>query len=220
MCPNSNVPVFSRFGITKMGFMMVAIEVAKKHASIGTLLRCACAFGAKEIIVVGWSVYSTYGAHGAQKHLPIRHFYTWMEALHYIKIERGCDVVGIASSVSATSTAIFDVEYKSGNVCFVVENKLGSHLPSVCDRLCHVPIPNLGEESIVHMDSKDSACLQHFCTHSTFQTIPYRDGKHQVNGNVAIQTRGQNDRKPHHNLLNLELEAFDSFHLFTFHEQY
>ncbi len=203
-----------------MGFMIVAIEIAKKHVSIGTLLRCACAFGAKEIIVVGCSVYSTYGAHGAQKHMPIRHFYTWVEALHYIKIERECEVVGIASSVSASSTAIFDVEYKSGNVCFVVENKLGSQLQSVCDKLCHVPIPNLGEESVVHMDSKVSACLQHFCTYSTFQTIPYIDGKHQMNGAVAIQIRGPNDRKPNQNPVNQELEAFDSFHLFTFHEQY
>lgn len=44
--------------------MCVAIETSKR-SNIGTLLRCAVAFGSEAIIIIGDTDYGTHGAHGA-----------------------------------------------------------------------------------------------------------------------------------------------------------
>jgi hypothetical protein len=46
------------------------------------------------VVAVGKEAFSTHGAHGAQKHVATRHFYTFLEARDYLK-EEGCTICGV-----------------------------------------------------------------------------------------------------------------------------
>jgi len=74
---------------------VVAVET-HRHKSIGPILRCAAAFGVTELYIVGSNQYSTHGAHGAQNHLQVWHFFYWNECLDFIK-SRYNDNIGIYS---------------------------------------------------------------------------------------------------------------------------
>jgi hypothetical protein len=173
-----------------MGYMIVATEVAK-YQSIGTLIRCACAFGAKEVVIIGSLSYSTYGAHGAQKYMTVKHFYTWMEAMNYVQVTCDCEVIGISTVTSESSVPIFCMDYKTKpNVCFVVTSSNKVHLsPEIkvfCDKIVHVPFPNTNEESSVHIDSKTSICLQHYSSSASFLPTPFLDGKYATSTPVFV----------------------------------
>ena len=43
---------------------------------MGTLARCATAFGVAEVLLVGERNYNSFGAHGADAHVSFRHFPT------------------------------------------------------------------------------------------------------------------------------------------------
>lgn len=45
----------------------VALFNPSPRNNLGTLIRCASAFGVEELVIVGVSKWSTHGAHGSQK---------------------------------------------------------------------------------------------------------------------------------------------------------
>jgi hypothetical protein len=73
---------------------ILAVETTR-HKNVGTLLRCASAFGARCVVIVGSPQYSTHGAHGAQTHVEVVHFYYWRECLDFCG-QMGCTVYGIS----------------------------------------------------------------------------------------------------------------------------
>lgn len=48
-----------------VAYLVVANPSSKNN--LGTLIRCAAAFGVEEVVVVGASKWSTHGAHGSHK---------------------------------------------------------------------------------------------------------------------------------------------------------
>jgi hypothetical protein len=48
--------------------------------AVGTLARCATAFGVAEVLLVGERNYNSFGAHGADAHVAFRHFPTLAQA--------------------------------------------------------------------------------------------------------------------------------------------
>ena len=103
--------------------LLFAVETYR-HKSIGTLLRCACAFGASSVIVVGSPMYSTHGAHGAQTHVEIIHFYYWKDCVEYCR-NKGCAVYSISPRAidqqlcRPESLSVDDFMF-SGSACFIV----------------------------------------------------------------------------------------------------
>lgn len=57
----------------------LVIEIKPKQ-NIGTILRCAVAFGIDALVVIGSHKFGTHGAHGAQKFIPVLHFYYWVSS--------------------------------------------------------------------------------------------------------------------------------------------
>ena len=47
---------------------------------MGTLARCATAFGVAEVLLVGERAYNTFGSHGAADFVTFRHFHCLEEA--------------------------------------------------------------------------------------------------------------------------------------------
>ncbi|CAN0526963.1 unnamed protein product, partial [Scytosiphon promiscuus] len=51
--------------MSAVAYLVVANPSSKNN--LGTLIRCAAAFGVEEVVVVGASKWSTHGAHGSHK---------------------------------------------------------------------------------------------------------------------------------------------------------
>ena len=71
---------------------------------------------------VGKEQFSTHGAHGAQKHLRTRHFYTFAEAREYLKGE-GCWICGV--EIVTGATAVQSKPFR-GSTAFVIGNEVSS----------------------------------------------------------------------------------------------
>jgi hypothetical protein len=164
--------------------LIIAIET-HRHKSIGTYLRCASAFGATTVIVVGSPVYATHGAHGAQNHVQVTHFYYWNECVAYCR-ELGCNIYAISptafGSVSETSksASIDTYEFAGQNACFIVGEKDGltAEQMQVSDAVLHVDVPFAPYADKVVYDSKVAICLQQFAVASNMEPRGFENEKH------------------------------------------
>ncbi|KAJ1442870.1 hypothetical protein B484DRAFT_441933 [Ochromonadaceae sp. CCMP2298] len=94
---------------------ILAVET-HRHKSIGTLLRCASAFGARCVVIVGSPQYSTHGAIGAQRYMEVVHFYYWNECLEYCR-EAGCSVAYGISPRALISSSGFESDCADSSEC-------------------------------------------------------------------------------------------------------
>lgn len=166
--------------------MILAVETFR-HKSIGTLLRCASAFGASCIIVVGSPQYSTHGAHGAQNHIDVIHFYYWKECLEYCR-ERGYAVYSISPSrlaaetlgVPSGSKSVDTHDFQNTSSCFIVGEREGltTEQLSISDVVFHVDIPCMQFEDKVVYDSKVAICLQQYASTADLAPRSHENEKH------------------------------------------
>lgn len=78
--------------------LYVVIETTRGQC-IGTTLRCAVAFGATALILVGSDKVSTHGAHGAQNHIRMLHFFYWRDCEVFLSSKK-CSIHGIVGNES------------------------------------------------------------------------------------------------------------------------
>eukprot|EP01039_Chlorochromonas_danica_P000775 gene775-840_t len=169
-----------------------------RNRSLGTLIRCASAFGATAVIAVGSSHFSTHGAHGAQRFLPQLHFHYWSDCVAFLK-ERGCTLYAFSptqkvkveeeqqqntntdtnTNTAMTSRPISEVHFNS-SLAFLLgpKNNLTSEIISYCDEVLHVPLPDAQCELLVHYDAKLSLALQQAAVQLLFTPTAFRGGKH------------------------------------------
>lgn len=179
-----------------------------RNRSLGTLIRCASAFGATAVIAVGSSHFSTHGAHGAQRFLPQLHFHYWSDCVTFLK-ERGCALYAFSPSQkvkveergaaeeeeaqcttnTGTSTAscpLSEVHFDS-SLAFLLgpKNNLTLEIISYCDKVVHVPLPDAQCEALVHYDAKVSLALQQAAVQLLFTPTAFRGGKHDRQLEIA-----------------------------------
>lgn len=75
----------------------VAIE-SSKNQSLGTIIRCVVALGARYLVIVGSKKIGTHGAHGSQKYVHILHFYSWKDAILHMRTIGYQEMVGLCCS--------------------------------------------------------------------------------------------------------------------------
>ena len=125
--------------------LFLAIEV-KNHQNIGTYLRSAVAFGADAIIVIGSTKFGSHGAHGAQKHINIVHFYTWSECSIFAKLMNSKFYgIDIASQYTDFNSHISPEQMKyTGSAIFIVNisGKLFDHERTLCSSIISLNIPS------------------------------------------------------------------------------
>lgn len=152
--------------------MYVVIETVRNQ-NIGTTLRCAVAFGATSLIIVGSDKVSTHGAHGSQHHLPILHFFYLEECKTYLRSKK-CWIYAIVPPTETTKFSnvvnIQRVTY-SGACAFVLASKFGLSMDQagICDSLVSVAFPKKEFSRDVLYDVTVSIVLQHFTTLMQYQ---------------------------------------------------
>ena len=143
--------------------LYVVIENSRNQ-NIGTTLRCAIAFGAKALLVVGSDKFSTHGAHGAQKHIQIQHFFYWMECVDYLR-SRECIIYGVVDKDAISKNVpVRSVVFRCSSAFIIpINGNLKEDQITVCDQLVYVEFPSERLER-VHNDVKSSICLHHFAS--------------------------------------------------------
>lgn len=160
----------------------VAVTVAKGQC-IGTLIRCASAFGARELLIVGSLNYSTHGAHGAQKKsLPVLHFPDYEQLVTFLEKERNLNkIYGILPNAGFITEEIKDNTLSLRDVTFTTKTSDSSPSPSytcffmpqkaflglspeeikICSNLIYVPFPNLPLELTSYNKQKSPSLDYH-----------------------------------------------------------
>lgn len=164
--------------------MILAVET-HRNKSIGTLLRCASAFGASCVIVVGSAQYSTHGAHGAQNHVEVIHFYYWRECIDYCR-NLGYSIYSISPSFivgtpeERGTTSVDSFIFKNTDSCFIVgeRDSLTTEQKLISDVIFHVDIPCMHFEDKVVYDSKVAICLQQYAATVGLDPRTYENEKH------------------------------------------
>mmetsp|Transcript_6242 Transcript_6242/g.9414 ORF Transcript_6242/g.9414 Transcript_6242/m.9414 type:complete len:215 (+) Transcript_6242:37-681(+) len=166
------------------GLLYLAVETKSRKTNIGTILRCAVAFGCDALCIVGCNSFSTHGAHGSQSHISILHFYYWTDFQDFVK-ERGCPIYGIANQPdihsSATSAAVTDFHHSAA---FIVGNKNCELSPPQEEIVDHtVFVPFSGRSDVVYyvnIDVKVSICLNYFAMTKDFSESSVEGEKYVV----------------------------------------
>lgn len=172
--------------------LYVVIETPTRSKNIGPALRCAVAFGATSICIYGHTTFSTHGAHGAQKHIPVIHFYYLNDCVDFLKSRR-CKIYGIASK-STTAAASLPVECfefsKDGGAAFLLASgrdtdcSLSPEQIGFSDAVLHCTVPVVQLETLLHYNAKLSICLQAFAIHAGFPAVQFSGEKHVINSNI------------------------------------
>lgn len=164
--------------------LILAVE-SHRHKSIGTYLRCASAFGAQTIAVVGSTQFSTHGAHGAQNHVQVVHFYYWSECFEFCR-SQGCVVFAISPSAvvrnETVSQSADQYQFSTQSACFVVADNDGltnEHLDAA-DVILHVDVPEPSFADKVMYDAKVAICLHQFATAAGMEARKFENEKHEL----------------------------------------
>jgi hypothetical protein len=165
--------------------LIVCVET-HRNKSIGTLMRCAVAFGASIVVIVGSPKFSTHGAYEAKKFIKVIHFFYWKDCIDFVK-SRGFTVYGISPrrlgldsdcetpsdksrSGTLSSVAADDLIFGRNFAAFIVGEKEGLTVEqiSLCDTVLHIGFPHQDMEEYVHYDSKIAICFDHHASSSGF----------------------------------------------------
>jgi hypothetical protein len=92
--------------ISNRTYTYLLIENPNKSNNLGPILRCASAFAIHQIILIGSEKCTTRGSHGSSKHLNIKAFANWQNAVSYLKNECGVvSIVGVLGDVSVMNNS-------------------------------------------------------------------------------------------------------------------
>ena len=170
----------------------ILIENPSKSNNLGPILRCATAFAIQQVIFVGYEKCSVKGSHGSSKHVNIKAFVNFKQAVTYLKESCGVvSIIGILGDVSLGSSKIDNDEYDDGGVdgvvadgvvtdaVGIVEEDLEHNVAKVTARL------NYNDKAKHEKDSSSSSSP----TSPTFQyplSYPVHKRPFPSNGNVCF----------------------------------
>jgi tRNA(Leu) C34 or U34 (ribose-2'-O)-methylase TrmL len=136
-------------------YFLILHDVSKKN-NWGTLVRSASAFGCSGVIVQARkrSEVSTFGAHGADKHLPFHLVGAESDVFTYAKRQLDCWVLGVEikpEAVSINSDRFLQLCHEHRNIAIVLGNEGTGMNPMVstkCDGFIYIPHYGAGTASL------------------------------------------------------------------------
>jgi len=126
---------------------LIQHNIGKKH-NIGTLARCATAFGVTSVLLVGSRQFNAFGAHGSAEHVDFKHFPTLQACRQWLKEEKDCQIIGVEICDGAKSVAGHPF---SGPTAFLLGNEgqgMSENQMAVCDSFVYIPQYGPGTASL------------------------------------------------------------------------
>mmetsp|Transcript_30733 Transcript_30733/g.67108 ORF Transcript_30733/g.67108 Transcript_30733/m.67108 type:complete len:248 (-) Transcript_30733:191-934(-) len=140
---------------------VIAHSIAKKH-NLGTLARSASAFNVAQICVVGHRQLNTFGSHGADAYVPMKHLNSLTEVRSYLK-DQGCEIIGV--EIVDGAKPITEHPFK-GPTAFILGNEgtgMSKQQVEICDSFVYIPQFGSGTASL-NVTVAASIVLHHFAT--------------------------------------------------------
>jgi tRNA G18 (ribose-2'-O)-methylase SpoU len=94
----------------------VVVGNLQSGTNIGRIIRSATVFGAAELVVVGQKKFNTFGDHGTRFGMKTVHFYRPVDALAYLRAEKGATVLGI--EIEPTAKPLITYDKSTGQAAF------------------------------------------------------------------------------------------------------
>eukprot|EP00899_Mesostigma_viride_P002317 jgi/Mesvir1/12086/Mv00362-RA.1 len=166
---------------------LVLYNVSKKH-NVGSLARCATAFGVHQILVVGQHKINVFGSHGASNFVEYRHFGQLTECRAYLK-ERDVDIVGVEIMDNAKPVQSHPF---TKSTAFVLGNEgtgLSPKQIEICDWFVYIPQHGPGTASL-NVSVAASIVFHHFALWAQFPERAREGAKFVVGDSVAYKQAG------------------------------
>ncbi|GAX86423.1 hypothetical protein CEUSTIGMA_g13833.t1 [Chlamydomonas eustigma] len=163
-------------------------SVAKRH-NVGTIARCATAFGVKEMCLVGSRQFNTFGSHGSDAYVDIGHYQTLELCVIQLKEEKGCEIVGVEIVEGALPVHSHPF---SRSTAFMLGNEgqgLSPKQLALCDRFVYIPQHGPGTASL-NVAVACSIVLHHFALWAKYDERE-RQGQKFVVGPRQMRTRAR-----------------------------
>lgn len=94
-CPTvMGTPIVEGHEQAKLCCHLIIFNLGKKR-NVGTIARCCTAFAVSSLCVIGSREINTFGAHGADAHVHMRHFDTLADCCTALREREGCSIVGV-----------------------------------------------------------------------------------------------------------------------------
>jgi len=97
---------------------VICFNVSKRH-NIGTIARCCTAFGVRAVCLVGSREYNTFGSHGSDVYVQLKHFKTLQDCCDALRGD-GCRILGI--EITDAALPVHDHPF-SGSTAFMLGNE-------------------------------------------------------------------------------------------------
>jgi len=113
-------------------------NIAKKH-NVGTLARCATAFGIKSVCLIGSKSYNTFGCKGASNHMDFSYYPTLTDARKGLMQEKGVTKI-IGVEIVEGAVPIEDHPF-DGNTAFIMGNEgdgMTATQKEICDGFVYI----------------------------------------------------------------------------------
>ncbi len=173
-------------------FYVIINNVAKK-TNVGNMLRSACAFNAKAMLVVGRKKQVTFfGSKGTKHHVPLYYFDSLNDAVDYAKKDN-CKICGV--EILDQSLNVVSHPFP-GPTCFLLGNEgdgLHEKEKKVCDFFVYIPHYGNGTASL-NVNVAASIVFHHFAEFAAYSERP-RNGQKFIVEEVSkqITTDGENN---------------------------
>jgi tRNA(Leu) C34 or U34 (ribose-2'-O)-methylase TrmL len=171
--------------------LYVVVETPTRTKNIGTIIRCAVAFGATAVCIYGYSTFSTHGAHKSQKYMKILHFYYLKDCVLFLK-QRECSIYSMSPTMNHRndSVPIEKFDFNKRSAAFIVSSGREHDLlvtpeqASNSDKILHVTVPVAEFDHALHYNAKISICLETYARHALFNARLFYAEKYVIDDTV------------------------------------
>jgi tRNA C32,U32 (ribose-2'-O)-methylase TrmJ len=162
-------------------------NIAKKH-NVGTIARCATAFGVREVVLIGSKSYNAFGSKGADGHVRFCHYETLSLAAEKLKSDKGVtQILGVEIVDGAVPV---DTHPFSGPTAFICGNEgdgLSDAQKAICDGFVYIKQHGPGTASL-NVAVAASLVMHHFSLWANYPTRKRVGEKYLVEAQKPTRT--------------------------------
>ena len=154
-------------------------NIAKKH-NVGTIARCATAFGAREVVLIGSKQYNAFGSHGADAHVAFSHYDTLVAARDGLRNEKGVTkILGVEIVAGAAPIETHPFDGPTAFLCGNEGDGLTDAQKAICDGFVYVRQHGPGTASL-NVAVAASLAMHHFSIWAKYPERERRGEKYVV----------------------------------------
>jgi len=154
-------------------------NIAKKH-NVGTIARCATAFGAREVVLIGSKQYNAFGSHGADAHVAFSHYDTLVAARSGLRDEKGVTkILGVEIVAGAAPIETHPFDGPTAFLCGNEGDGLTDAQKAICDGFVYVRQHGPGTASL-NVAVAASLAMHHFSIWAKYPERERRGEKYIV----------------------------------------